>query len=274
MDISEALNNFYQGLDNLYQTGRTGEIEAYIRKMMEANRGCCGGHGILFISCLNEMGSYYRGISRYEDSVRAFEEAGRDILGDMGQESVEYATNRCNLAGTARMMGDYDWALKLFTEAATIYNMVVGKESYYYSTVLNNLALLYLERKEYEKAIGSLTEALDRIRRMPGQKEEEAITLVNLAVASQKLFRIPEAEEYLYMAMRIYERLEHKGVHYAAALNMQGTLCMEKKDYSGAKEAFVKARDATFQYFGENDDFVRAIENIAFVEKAMKGVQA
>lgn len=271
MDISEALNIFYTGLDHLYQTGRTDEIEAYIRRTMEENRGCCGGHGILFISCLNELGSYYRGISRYDESVRAFEEAERDILGDMGPESVEYATNRCNLAGTARMMGDYDRALLLFTEAAGIYNMVVGKESYYYSTVLNNLALLYLDRKEYEKGIECLTEALDRVRRMPGQKEEEAITLTNLAVASQRLLRIPEAEDYLSLAMRIYERLKDKGAHYAAALNMQGAICMGKKDYRGAEEAFVKARDATFQYFGENDDYARAKENIAFVQKAMRG---
>lgn len=271
MDISHALNTFYQGLDHLYQTGRTNEIEAYIRSMMEENRGCCGGHGILFISCLNELGSYYRGISRYEDSVRAFEEAGRDILGDMGPESVEYATNRCNLAGTARMMGDYGRALELFTEAAGIYNRIVGKESYYYSTVLNNLSLLYLDMKEYEKAVECLSEALKRIRRTPNQKEEEAVTLVNLAVASQKVGRVPDAEEYLDMAMHIYGHLEDKGAHYAAALNMLGAICMEKKDYPGAEDAFIKARDATCLYFGENDDYARAKENIAFVRKAMKG---
>ena len=272
MDISQSLNLFYRGIDTLYEQGRTGDIEGFIRRTMEENRGCCGGHGILFISCLNELGSFYRGVSRYEDSVRAFEEAARDISGDMGPESVEYATNRCNLAGTARMMGDYDWALQLFLEAEGIYRRIVGTESYYYSTVLNNLALLYLDREDYEKAIESLTEALGRIRRMQGQKEEEAVTLVNLAVANGKLKRFSEAEDYLSMALSIYERLEDKGAHYAAALNMLGTLCMEKKNYKEAEAAFVKAKDVTFRYFGKNDDYLRACENIKAVQSAVREV--
>lgn len=274
MNISQKLKNFYKELDHLYQTGKTGEIEPYILTIMEENRNAPEGSQILAISCLNELGSYYRGISRYEDSIKAFEEAGRYILELMGAKSVEYATNRCNLAGAVRMIKNYGWALELFTQAAHIYNMTTGKESYYYTAVINNLSLLYLDMEEYEKAIQYLKEALKRIHRTPGQKEEEAITLVNLAAACQKLGRISQAEEYLDIAMRIYNRLEDKGVHYGAALNMQGAVCMEKKDYRGAEHAFLKARDAAFQYFGENEDYDRANQNISLARKAMEEEQA
>lgn len=102
---------------------------------------------------MNELGTYYRSIGKYEDSAQCFKEAGVDILGYGTSDTVHYATNRVNLAGTLRLMKQFDEAIKLYREAASIYERIAGKKSYYYATVLNNMALVYLDLERYEDAL-------------------------------------------------------------------------------------------------------------------------
>mgnify|MGYP000635799320 CR=1 FL=1 len=105
----------------------------------------------VFTAALNELGTYYRGASRYDESVQAFEEAGRDILSYGQKDTADYATNRINLAGTLRLQHQYDRALALYEEARHIYLRLEGRQSYHYAATLNNISLSISTRKTRPK---------------------------------------------------------------------------------------------------------------------------
>ena len=101
--MREGLTEFYAALDALYSRQETDKIEGFLRRTLNEHRICCGSHDAVFVAALNELGTYYRGTGAYDKSVQAFTEAGVDIAGSLGCDSVEYATNRINLAGTLRL---------------------------------------------------------------------------------------------------------------------------------------------------------------------------
>lgn len=149
----DSLTDFFHTLDGLYADGRHDEIEDFLRRTLAQHRICCGGHDAVFTAALNELGTYYRGAGRYDESVQAFEEAGRDILSYGQKDTADYATNRINLAGTLRLQHQYDRALALYEEARHIYLRLEGRQSYHYAATLNNISLVYLDQKDAAKAL-------------------------------------------------------------------------------------------------------------------------
>lgn len=271
--MSQSLGEFFSTVDTLYSTGRTAEIEPFLKRTMNEHRVCCGGHDQVFTAALNELGTYYRGVSRYAESVQAFEEAGRDILSYGTKDTVDYATNRINLAGTLRLMKEYDRALQLYTEAANIYSRLEGKRGYHYATVLNNLSLVYLDLGKYAEALQYTEEALSIIRVLPGHDEEQSISLINRGTAKWHLHRTDEAAADAEKALAMYERLHEKGVHYANALNLCGTIAMGQKAYDKAYGYFSAAQQYIKQTFGENDDYRLAAKNADEAKKYVPELQ-
>lgn len=271
--MSTSLGEFFTTVDTLYSQGRTAEIEPFLKRTMNEHRVCCGGHDQVFTAALNELGTYYRGVSRYSESVQAFEEAGRDILSYGTKDTVDYATNRINLAGTLRLMKNYDRALQLYTEAANIYSRLEGKRSYHYATVLNNLSLVYLDLQKYDEALQYTEEALSIIRVLPGHDEEQAISLINRGTAKWHLHRVEEAATDAEKALLLYEKLPEKGIHYANALNLCGTIAMGQKQYDKAYGYFTAAQQYIKQTFGENDDYILAEKNANEAKKYVPELQ-
>lgn len=259
--MTSTLGEFFTTLDSLYSTGKAHEIEPFLKRTMQEHRVCCGGHDQIFTAALNELGTYYRGVSRYADSVQAFEEAGRDILSYGTKDTVDYATNRINLAGTLRLMKDYTRALQLYTEASNIYSRLEGKRSFHYAAVLNNLSLVYLDLQDYEKALAYTEKALSIIRILPGHDEEEAVSLINRGTANWYLHHEEAAIADAEKALSIYEKLPEKGIHYANALNLCGTMAMKQGQYDKAYAYFMAAKQYIKQTFGENDDYKMAERN-------------
>ena len=268
--MHHTLTDFFAALDTLYTDGKTKEIEAFLRRTMEEHRICCGGHDQIFTAALNELGTYYRGVSRYEESARAFEEAGRDILSYGTKDTVDYATNRINLAGTLRLMKQYSQALTLYEEAGNIYTRLNGKRTYYYAALLNNISLVYLDQKNYQKALDYTEQALQIIRILPGHMEEHAVSLINRGTAYWHLGQEEAAATDAKKALSIYDALSEKGVHYAAALNLCGTIDMKRGHYDQAYQRFCASRDHTYHLFGENEEYKQAGENAAAAEKKMR----
>lgn len=256
-----SLDSFYAGLDRLYEEKKMDEIEGYLRRAMQEHRICCGGHDMVFTAALNELGTYYRSIGKYEDSAQCFKEAGVDILGYGTSDTVHYATNRVNLAGTLRLMKQFDEAIKLYREAASIYERIAGKKSYYYATVLNNMALVYLDLERYEDALYVSEKALHIVHVLPKAREEEAISLINKAAALRGLGRKAEGRVAANQALDIYESLTEKGLHYAAALNISGAFALDDGDYSKASTLFIMAANVTASFVGKNEEYDKAMEN-------------
>ncbi len=78
---------------------------------------------------------------------------------EIGTDSVQYATVLNNMAGTCRLMGHFDDALRLFHMAEQIYARAGEEQSYAYASVLNNMSLVYRELEDLQPAIDYLEKA-------------------------------------------------------------------------------------------------------------------
>lgn len=272
--MDHTLTDFFNSLDTLYAQGKTQEIEPFLRHTLEEHRVCCGGHDQIFTAALNELGTYYRGASRYDEALRAFESAGQDILSYGTKDTMDYATNRLNLAGTLRLMKQYQQALPLYMEAADIYSRISGRRSYHYAAALNNLSLIYLDLGQYRQALDYAQQALQIIGILPGHPEERAISLINRSTASWYLGDAEKAREGAEKALALYESLPEKGVHYAAALNLCGTIDMDQKRYERAWKRFIQAAEYTKGIFGENDEYRQAMANAALAREHLSAPSA
>lgn len=265
----DSLTEFFKTLDGLYADGQHAEIEDFLRRTLAQHRICCGGHDAVFTAALNELGTYYRGAGRYDESVRAFEEAGRDILSYGQKDTADYATNRINLAGTLRLQHQYDRALALYEEARNIYLRLEGRQSYHYAATLNNISLVYLDQKNPAKALTYAQEALTLVRSLPDSQEEQAISLINSSTAHYQLGQQETAAEEARQALLLYQEVPEKGIHYANALNLQAVLYLEQGQYQLAYDGFIQAARYIEAMLGKNEDYQKAMDNAAKAAAAL-----
>lgn len=257
----DSLADFFTRLDKLYADGKHDKIESFLRRTLSEHRICCGSHDAVFIAALNELGSYYRGIGHYDESAKAFEEAGHDILSCGQKDTLDYATNRINLAGTLRLQKKYVQARSLYEEALNIYQRLEKKQSYHYAATLNNIALIYIDLSNYSAALTIAQKALDIIQKLPGFLEEQAISHINCSTAyyhlGEKTAAIQESKE----ALDLYSKVPNKGIHYANALNLKAVLAMDAGQYRQAHETFLKSAHYIEKFLGKNEDYEKAIAN-------------
>lgn len=258
------LKDFYEILDQKYLSRDPKEVQEYLNRVIETCWPCCGGYDAMYLAAVNELGSFYRESGRYQESEEAFEKSAAMIAEYLGRDSVEYATNRNNLAGTLRLMGEYERGAAMFREAGSLYEKLLGHVNHYTASILNNEALIFMATGEKQKARECLTEALDIIRSLGDSPEKEAITLVNLA-------RITEDESFLEQALSIYDQLEDKGLHYGTALNMLGTFQYEKGEFEGAQASFQRAKEEIYKCYGASREYQMACKNLLRASEAGKG---
>lgn len=258
------LENFYAELDAKYNSGNPEVIYRFLSKVIEKNH-LDDEFSEVYLSALNELGSLERGRGRYAESKKAFEDSEEIIKKFVGMDTLEYATNQNNLAGTLRLMGEYREALNLFEAARLIYEKKVGHVHFYTASTLNNEALIYIEIGENTKAKECLQEALDIMRLLKGDKEIEAITLVNLATVTKE-------KTYLLEALEIYMNLPNKGVHYGSAINMLASFYYEEGDYDSAEKYFELAKEEVKKVYGESKEYQQACKNLEFAQKMRKKI--
>lgn len=258
---------FYQELDETYSNGLA-RVERFLLKSRAAFQEKENAAGL--VAAHNELGSFYRGTSRYGESLAAFQAAGREIARRLGTESVEYATLLNNMAGTYRLMGRPVEAAELFRQAIDIYQSQSAENSYAFVSVLNNISLAYQELGQFEAAIENLEQALAMLRRMPGHLHEEAVTYHNLTTLYHRIGRKEDAWRCLEMALAAFEDCGgEEDAHYAAALNSLAGFLYNDGDYERAVETYQKAAAYTKRWFGENVEYAVTFQNMSWACQAM-----
>ena len=142
--MQQTLQTFYQNLDQYYAAGDVDQMERFLLETEAQYRKNTAGAAQIGIAVYNELGSLYRGISRYDASISSFQHARQLVEKEIGTDSVQYATVLNNMAGTCRLMGHFDDALRLFHMAEQIYARAGEEQSYAYASVLNNLSLIHI----------------------------------------------------------------------------------------------------------------------------------
>lgn len=265
--MDQDLGAFYEQLDRLYEEGDQENIEALLQKTAAELEQAGAAEAV---AVYNEMGSFYRGTSRYSQSLAGFEAAQRQIRRRYGTNCTEYATLLNNMAGTYRLMGAHEKAIELFLQAIGIYEACGDGQSYAYASVQNNISLVYQEIGQFEHAAEHLEKALDMIRTMPGHLHELAVTYSNLTVLYHKAGREPDARRCLNLALMAFDNCaDGENVHYAAALNSLAGFLYSGGEYERAIETYKKAAAYTKRFFGENVEYAVTHQNMAWAYQAM-----
>lgn len=261
--------HFYQRLDQCYAQGDLQAVEQFLLNYTQQGPETPPSSRTL-IAAYNELGSLYRGTSRYDQSLAAFHRAEGLANEAFGPQSSQYATILNNMAGTYRLMGDSAAAIRRFHQAMEIYRQAGEAASYPYASALNNLSLAYRETGQIAPAIQCLEQALTVIQTMPERRQELAITYNNLTVLYCAAGKQEQAEFCLDRALQEFEQCaEEENVHYAAGLNSLAGVLYTKEAYDRAIPLYQKAAEYTKRFFGENVEYAITYENMGRVYEAM-----
>jgi tetratricopeptide (TPR) repeat protein len=259
----EERKKFYSDLDVVYESGGRCSVEAFLTERAAVYSRENNGVNDAYLSCLSELGSFYRGASRYEEALEMFRRADAIIVPVFGEFSLEHSVNVNNMAGTYRMMGEADKALELFLEALRVCEALPEKNDYVYASALNNTSLLYQLKKEYEKAICYARSSIGELEKVPGAKNELATAYANLSLQLSSRGEKDEALTMLEKSIELFRSLGDRSDHYAAALNGKGVLSAERGNIPDAKEAFREALSIIEEGAGENADCGITCRNMA-----------
>lgn len=270
MDMEWDAKRFYQELDQTYSQGLE-EVERFLLESRGAFRETENAAGLVAVH--NELGSFYRGTSRYAESLTAFQSAGEEIVRRLGTDCVEYAALLNNMAGTYRLIGRPAEAAELFRQAIDIYQSQNAEGSYAFVSVLNNISLAYQELGRLEEAAANLERALAMLRRMPGYLHEVAVTYHNLTALYHRMDRQEDARRCLEMALAAFEDCGgEEDSHYAAALNSLAGFLYSAGDYDRAVETYQKAAAYTKRWFGENVEYAVTFQNMSWAYRAQEQI--
>jgi len=99
------LQEIFDKLDKLYSEGNSDAVEKFLKltiASMEANEEEDKSE---YVSILNELAGFYRGTSRYAESMELFSKALKIMEGNNAEDTPAYATVLLNLAGLYRLTG-------------------------------------------------------------------------------------------------------------------------------------------------------------------------
>ena len=256
---------FYHQLGIRYRTHDGNQVEKFLTDCARQLEGD-GADRTMRCMVYNELGSFYRGTSRYQESMEAFRKSQEIILELKDRDTVEYATSINNMAGTCRLAGAHEQAVALFQEALEIHEKLGDRQSYAYASAHNNLSLAYQELGQLSLAAAHLERALPLIGNMPGRGHAVAVTYTNLSTLYHRMKEKDKAYQCIQKALGIFEGLDDaKNVHYAAAVNMLGELEYESGQYEKAAVSFKKAAEYTERFFGRNAEYETACQNLSRV---------
>ena len=114
MMAAAKMGTFFDDLDALFQKGDQREIENFLTGTLCRLEDEGRGNTAEYASVLNEHACFLRGISRYDESGKAFARS-LEILEENGmQHSSRYATIIINYAGLCRLTGRKDELVAAF----------------------------------------------------------------------------------------------------------------------------------------------------------------
>jgi tetratricopeptide (TPR) repeat protein len=262
--MSERLDRVRAQISALEAEQRLRELAPVLREAAALAAFEEGPESSAYVAALNEQGSLLRTLKELDESEAVFRKAAEIELRARGK-TADYATCINNLAGTYRLLGDFQTAEHLFMDAMEIYEDEVGTEHFVYLSALNNLGLVYQDLKRYDEAEHLHRQALAVLEKSGEQTTAFATTLNNLASVAMATGRYGEAENFLERTLAIYEETAGKGsVLYLTGLNNLGAACYTAGDYGRAAERFQEALYLIERVLGQgHPDYARTGKNLS-----------
>jgi tetratricopeptide (TPR) repeat protein len=266
----ENLEGLLDELDRLIREGDQEAIEARFKGLLAEMEDSGQASSNEYLTIVNELAGWYRGISRYADSEACFNKV-LEVLEASGMEhTVQQARVLLNLAGLYRLTGQFDKSLACNLRAKEALEADPRRDGYAFATMLNSLSLTYQASGEYALAEVAASEVLELVKAEAQMGEHEIATaLNNLAGIRIKLGDLDGAEELSAEALGYYRAMERENLHHGAALATMGTILYSKGRYREAAEVFEEACAATERFFGKNIEFAIGKHNLAMSCQAL-----
>lgn len=255
-----TLEQYLAQVDRAYETSPS---PAALENRLAALADQCGAeHGrnsVPYASLLGELGGFFRGQGRFQESEECFRQAMALLEAALGRNSPAYATTLNNLAGVHRLLGRHEEAAAEFQTCLDLYRETVGERHVLYAAGLNNLSLIHLDRGELEQAAALQEQAADILSGLPQARDELASALCNQGALYQRMGRLDEALTKLKRALNLFRgELGTDTPHYHAALNTLGTVHYAAGRFLAARDCFAQAAQAAQALYGPDHREVRA----------------
>ncbi len=260
------INEFYEGLDELFGNTNHEEIEEYLVRSLAQAKGA--GDLSLEIAVRNELGGFYRASGRVESAVENYDMVLKTFE-NMGMTNTEnYATTLINAGDVYIIIGDYDRALNMFLSAKEILIALGFEKDYRMAALSNNISAVYRMLSDFNNAEKSLMTAFEIISGIPEAKSELAVTYVNLAQLQIKQGKTTEAKENLGMAVNIFENdFQGRDVHYSQAMAAFGEAYYYEGNYKDSIACYEKAMELVKRDFGENINYNKLKDTVEHIKK-------
>lgn len=244
------MNGFFYELDQLLADNQLEKAEAYMKETLEKAEKD-GDNGAIITIC-NELGGFYRALSRYAEGVALYEKALAVIRELKLEGSEHHGTTLINYAATLTMTGQVPEALELYSVAVEIFSGPGFALDYRLATLYNNMSFLCMDLGHYEEAETSLTDALYILNILDDSEIDKAISYTNLSSVYLALDRLDEAKVAVKNALDIFiGETGGKDVHYAAAVSALADVYSREENWEKAASLYEEALQLTHRDYGE-----------------------
>lgn len=277
--MSFDISAFYQQLDQSYAALNREATETFLLESREKARFSCQPELLrdgcpacapqlspnnALIAVCNELACFYRGLSRWQESLDAFTEAQEELERYYQTESTQYATILLNKAGTYRYQKQPQQALELFEQAQKILSRQLDAPRGVLAGLYNNTGLALLDLSRPQEALEQFRQALDLIQNDAASIVEQGTTWNNFAAAYRSLGQPDKAVEAMDRSIAILEKLDcGRNPHYPAALNTRGICHYRQGAYKAALADFTAALEITALVYGQNIEYAYGCDNCA-----------
>lgn len=290
MNINQTLKE----LDTLFEENRVKEIESFLNNAAKQAEEEEDYGSLLYI--MNEMIGFFREICVYDKLVSVSCEALKliEVLGWC--RTVLHGNTVVNIANGLRAAGKLEKSLIFYKQAEEIYNEALSKGDFQFSGLYNNMSLLFQEMEDYSQAADYLKKALEIVKEDEEHRWELAVTYTNLANTMLELYKshqkersqeqpetlkdkenentskdniLKEAEAYARNALALYDVLNGRDSHYAAACLALGQMDELEGSYEQAAKRYVTAMNAIKCTLGETDNYYRMMEYYKHVKQQL-----
>ena len=268
------INGFFYQLDQYYEAKETAKAEAYMKACLSEAE--TGGDFSAAVAICNELGGYYRAISRYEEGIVLYEKALSYIRLLNAENSEAHGTTLINYATACTMTGEKEKALSFYQQAAAIFSGPAYVTDYRLATLYNNMSLLCQDLEKTKEAEEYLEKALYILNCLEESQIETAVTYTNLSLVFLSQNRLDEAKASIKKALDIFIK-ESGGsdVHYSAAVCVLGEIYYKEEQFEKAAALFQKAMDLSERDYGSDTlNYALLCENLAQCEEKLMRPEA
>jgi serine/threonine protein kinase/Tfp pilus assembly protein PilF len=275
---AETASRVSQFLEDLFSVSDPGEAQGNSITAREIlDRGAdkiaaeLNGQPLIQSRLMVTMGRVYLGLGLYNQARPLLEDALKMRESELGEETIETACSKEELANLLSSEGDFEAAKPLFEQALSIREKLLGKDNPLVGKTASNLGNLYRQKREFDKAIPLYQRALEIREKTLGHDNVEVSNSLNgLAIVYEGKGDYKAALPLYQRALSIREKaLGPNHPQVATSLNNLATLYWFMGNLDAARPLNARALQIQEKVLGpDHPDLAHTLNTCAIIQTA------